>query len=114
MNNIASILILIAVIALVVHERWTRERERKVTQWGPVPESKPEPTSFLVILGCGHWFQEGRIGQVDPDQPRVCDDPRHYPRQYSAVTLPLPDKLPERGVKHNPNPSLYKGEEASG
>lgn len=66
----------------------------------PDPVPPPGVIYHLVILGCGHWFQESwppRI-EVDPGLRRVCSYPNHRGRFYHALTLPIPEQgLPESG-----------------
>jgi hypothetical protein len=45
--------------------------------------------NWVVILECGHWFNDSRPEHldIDPSQMRVCSRPEHYPKQYSAVSI---------------------------
>lgn len=46
----------------------------------------------VVLLRCGHWFDEHVPGPTDFNDPswkqRVCGHPDHYPARYDAVYLP--------------------------
>jgi hypothetical protein len=45
----------------------------------------------IVLLGCGHWFREGRPEGMAPGvdgELRVCGQFDHYPRDYPARYLP--------------------------
>lgn len=44
---------------------------------------------YVVILKCGHWFNESRPDHlnIDPQQKRSCGHPDHYPRQFAAVSF---------------------------
>jgi len=52
-------------------------------------------SDFVVLLKCGHWFNESRPDHldIDPSQQRACGHPEHYPRQFAAVTFSADDVM---------------------
>lgn len=44
----------------------------------------------VVLLSCGHWFQEHRPDRVKPPEQgerRACGSLDHYPKQYPATYI---------------------------